>query len=79
MRTSIGFAIVLLAGCGAPSDPEISACLDACGAKNKCAGAHLADACTSYPSCNDVFGKLGTCIIAYCLAFPLDAACHYQR
>lgn len=108
MRTIIGFAILLLAGCGASSDPAISSCLDACGTENKCSGAkqqncsslcnarpkdctkeyadywscadaHLADACTSYPSCNDVFGKLSTCIVAYCLVFALDSACYYQK
>lgn len=44
-----------------------------------CAEAFPGEACSSYPHCFDAFSKLSNCLFAYCIAYPLDAACYYRK
>jgi hypothetical protein len=65
--------------CSGLCDARPSKCLQEYADYWSCAEAHPAEACSSYKSCTDVFATLSSCILAYCIAYPLDSACFYRK
>lgn len=65
--------------CGGLCDARPSKCVQEYADYWTCAEAHPAEACSSYKSCTDVFATLSTCILAFCIAYPLDSACFYRK
>lgn len=65
--------------CRSLCDARPSKCMQEFADYWQCAESHASEACSSYPSCQDSFSKLSSCLIAYCIVYPLDAACYYRK
>ena len=78
MRKALGLVCVLLAACGAPTDPAISSCRTACTKENGCAGAkqqNCSGLCDARPSkCLQEYADYWTCAEAH----PSEACSSYK-
>ena len=65
--------------CNSLCDARPSKCMPEYADYWTCAEAHPTEACSSYQSCTSAFARYSNCVLAFCFAYPLDAACFYSK